>query len=452
MPPPKQQKTTLTEKLGQATELFADLSTAPPRQPRRGASGPRVPGAPKSAAPSTVLSLNPCIGCPRSKQIKVPPQIPRTAKLIAIGTHPGSDEEKALEHFQGQHGRLLREELAGLGFGPADVGYAALTRCGLPEGERNPKEIQEAERHCAHFLARDIAQAPEAKLLLLGSRPLTAISGEALTVSAMRGLWVKSHAGRAAYSARHPMGVLMVKQEDVKRALVLEWRRDLKRMADRMLGRDKQRDLKIQIFSDPREPGAVSLLNRLAQHQHPWVFDIETYDAIEFPSRMHVSTDPCHEDFRVRGVAIAWSPTEGAWFELMGVEGQQDKVRPLLDLVFSSPAIKGAFNGGFDEEGLVYNNWVTEIHNRRWDGMLEMIGLSDGRHASLRLERAVVDLLGFPQYWNGTDKGTIRELPLEEVARAAVEDACAEWALSSVLQKRLAKGAYMEWKTWHQSE
>lgn len=440
-PPPPPPRTTLTSAVN---ELFADLSTAPPRQPRRGATGLRVAG-PK-APPSQVLSLNPCLGCPRARAVKVLPIIPPKPKVIVLGLAPGGVEEKLEKPFQGPSGEMIREGLAREGFDvETDVGFANLARCRPGQDDFESKEWQDAERRCMNYLGRDLAKFPGVPLLLLGTRPLQAMTASDMSVTAMRGLWVRTDGGRQAYVARHPSGILRVQEPGVKNAMAREWQRDLHRMAERITGREKPREIDISVFRSPREGEA--LLRRLARHQHPWIFDIESYDAKETPSRKWVSTDPCHEDFMVRGVAIAWGPTKGAWFELMGSD--RCEARELLDPVFSSSAPKGGFNGGFDEEGLVYNDWVTVVNNRRIDPMLELVALSDGRHASLRLERYVVDLLGYPQYWNGVDKGLIRVMKLEDVARAAVEDACATWALSSVLHKRLEKGQYLEWKTWY---
>ncbi len=297
---------------------------------------------------------------------------------------------------------------------------------------------------------------PEVPLLVLGDRPVVAATNDQwATARGLRGLWVRAAAvEHRVYVARDPEELRHVGEDDValRSAFMAEWRADLRRLADQVLRRATPRAIKMSVYRTPGE--AAPLLRRLAAYPHPWAFDIESYDAQVVPSRRDVSTDPCHEDFRVRGVALAWGSAAGVWLEFIAghpggpvVEASSDEWREVLDPAFGSDADKVAFNGGFDEEGLTYNGWVSEVRNRRGDGMLDMVALSDGRHASLRLERAVVDYLGLPQYWNGADKGRIREMALADVARSAVEDACATLALHRDLEGRLRRGEYFEWPT-----
>ena len=289
----------------------------------------------------------------------------------------------------------------------------------------------------------------ETPLLILGDRPVTTLTGDARTDSkSHRGLWIKTVTGHMGYVMREieELEIIEIEEQELREAWMAEWRGDLQRMAKRVLKQDAPREMEIQIFRNAKE--AAPILRRLALYKGLWAFDIESFDAVEIPSRKDVSTDPCHEDFRVRGVALAWTPTKGAWVELQNDDPEE--ARGYLDPAFTSLAPKCAFNGPFDEEGLTYNGWVSEVRNRAVDGMLQMVALSDGRHASLRLERAVVDFLGFPQYWNGIDKGRIRELSIQDVGRSAVEDACATLALCQKLQGRLDRGEYFEWPTWVQ--
>lgn len=200
-----------------------------------------------------------------------------------------------------------------------------------------------------------------------------------------------------------------------------------------------------QVFSSPVE--ATDFLAWLAEHPGPWAFDIEAFDAAEFPSRKHVSTDPCHPDYRVRGIAFAWSGTAGAWVDLKDWnEGERKQLaRFLLGPAFASPAEKWAFSGHYDEEGLVYTGFIPYLSNRAGDGMLAMVALGDGTHDSLRLEKAVVDVLKRPSYWNGQDKAKMRDLPLAAVADGAIGDACCTFELCTDLHDRIAREDYLLW-------
>ena len=122
--------------------------------------------------------------------------------------------------------------------------------------------------------------------------------------------------------------------------------------------------------------------------------------------------------------------------------GARGQVSRLLTPAFTSPAPKGAFNGSYDEEGLIVPGWVEDVKNRTEDPMLAMVVLGNGQHESLKLERAVVDLLGRRQSWQ-VDKQRMRDLPLREVARGAVGDACRTLELCWYLRGRLERTEYL---------
>lgn len=188
---------------------------------------------------------------------------------------------------------------------------------------------------------------------------------------------------------------------------------------------------------------ARTFLGRLARGLDPWTFDIETYDAVESPSRKGVAVDPCHPDFRVRGAAIAISKDAGAWVEFgdLAIAGEG---LTALRAAFASDAEKGAFNGGFDENGLVYTGWVPCVRNRTRDGMLAMIALGDGTHESLKLSHGIRALLRREYHWD-EDKGKMRDLPVEVVADGAVRDACCTHELCDMLDGWAAEDRHIEW-------
>lgn len=190
---------------------------------------------------------------------------------------------------------------------------------------------------------------------------------------------------------------------------------------------------------------AAPYLRDLAGHPGPWTFDIETYDAAEFPSRKSVAVDPHHPDFRVRGCAFATSPTEGAFVDFMvdapgagpvfaapANFGARDAGICALRAAFASAAEKGAFNGHFDECGLVYAGWAPRVANRARDGMLAAIALGDGTHERLTLSHLALVLLRRETAWD-IDKSTMRDQPAEVVADGAVHDACLAHELCDLL-------------------
>lgn len=202
---------------------------------------------------------------------------------------------------------------------------------------------------------------------------------------------------------------------------------------------------------------AATYLRRLAARPEPWTFDIESYDGAAFPSRKSVSTDPHHPDFRVHGVAIATAADEGAYVYFQ--DRQPGDFGPdvgpnnviianqglaALAAAFGSPAEKGAFNGHFDENGMVFPGWVPRVSNRTRDGMLAAIALGDGTHDNLRLPTLASVLLRREVTWE-IDKSTMREQPLDVVADGAVHDACLAHELCDLLETWSEEDRRIRW-------
>jgi uracil-DNA glycosylase family 4 len=396
---------------------------------------------------SLFLVQNPCAGCPLETQVKVMPSLPSGRKLTVVGLGSWNEEERAGYPFAGVGGQMLRSSLtiAGLDH-ETEVGYLNLTRCKPPDGFDSPEWGKAADR-CWHHLQRDL-QGWTGPILLLGSGPLQRFLGDKrASVKRRRGLWVRLPDGREAFSAEHPAGLLRETDLEAQGARRAQFQRDLTRMADRLLGRERFSTVQWQALQLTREAflagddTADLALRKLGAWKGPWFFDIETFDAKETPSRRGVATDPFHPDFRVRGVAMAVSGERGVWFEF-DQEMDRGTARGLLDQAFGSDAEKGAFVSGFDATGLIAQGWVTEVRNLTRDPWLAAIAL-DTRGGGHSLERLVVDVLGEPQPLGKDDRGRIAELSMEEVAEYAVNDACGEFRLDQALQGRLDRGEYL---------
>lgn len=388
----------------------------------------------------------PCDSCPLNKpQIqKVPPDIAANPLFGMVGTATGLLERQIkLDYFAGRTGQFFREELVRVGLlnGHDDrIAFFNLTRCRPEKGganSRSPEWLAGVE-NCWTFLQNDLAGSYP--LLVMGDVALKKVLGDlGVNFNIKRGLWLRTPSGRQIFPLWHHAWVYDKKDEDPRR--LRQYRSDLKRAADRILGREKPSVIHVDVFPSPSE--ASGFLGMLAMHKKPWAFDIETYDA-ENPgkAREKVATDPFHPDFRVRGVALAWRPDRGAWIELMGWEDRKQDAAALLGPAFSSPAEKIAFNGAFDENGLVYGGWVPEIANRSGDGMLGLVSANAGGHEGLSLERAVVELLDEPQWW-GLNKLGIGAAPIRAVAESSVRDACHTLSLSELIHGRLERGDYI---------
>lgn len=204
-------------------------------------------------------------------------------------------------------------------------------------------------------------------------------------------------------------------------------------------------DFTVHAFRSPEE--ATPFLRWLATYRKFFTFDLETYDALKCPGRKGVATDPFNPDFRVRGVAIAYTNTEAAWIELMPWEDEKLRAQALLSPAFASPARKGAFNGQFDEHGLVFPTtgvaWATEVRHRDADGMLAAIALGDVTQDSNTLSATVARVFGGGLTWDGADKSQMRDLPFEDVSRGSGGDAIWTRRLILELHQRAARGEYL---------
>lgn len=348
---------------------------------------------------------SPCDGCPARGQPQTLPSVPPESRIAYVGAY-GSD--------------ALDAARSAVGVEPAATALA--TRCD-PSG-RSKAERDEMVRRCGRYLRADLRDLPA---VAVGDDPVFGLM-EARDHDAahLRGLWRLSPGGRRVFALLPGSG---------------RFAGDAARCA-RTLEPGGSRLRSLEVIVDPESARAAEVLGFIEALPGPWAFDIESYDAAEFPGRREVATDPCHPDFRVRGVAIAWSEDEGAWFELCACGSAAWRLR--LDRVFGSAALKVAHNGPMDEDGLVFNGWVSEVVNRGGDSMLEWLALSDGRHVSVSLERLAVDVLGIDQWWDSFDKSTMRDAATELVARSAVFDAGTSLWLHCHARDMMEAGLYWD--------
>jgi hypothetical protein len=387
----------------------------------------------RALAAQAKMSFDPecfCHACPLTTSgSKTRPVLPIGAEpvLAVVGDAP-------VDRF----GRgVVMDAIAAAGIDVARVAWVPLARCRPADGDFQGPAWGAALRQCWGYFEADTAGTYP--LLLLGAGPTLAFLGGRTRVGAARGLWAQAQLdSRDVFVVRNPEHSLSVQDPGARDALLAELRADISNMADHLLGREVELPFEIQVFDTPAAAGDFLLW--LGEHPGPWAFDIEAFDAKEFPSRKSVSLDPCHPDFRMRGVAFAWAYDKCAYVDVGSLPPEQ--VRPYLDLAFGSPAEKWAFNGHFDEEGIVYPGYASVVRNRGGDGMLAMLSLSDGRHESLRLEYAVVNILGERQYWSGMDKSKMRDIPLRTVGRNAGGDAVHTLRLCDYLHGRLERGEY----------
>lgn len=399
-----------------------------------------------------------CQRCPLNRQIKVFAHIPSTARIIAVGIAPGAVEEEKGIGFVGPAGQVLRKVIAANGFDPeVDVGYANVTRCRPDDGRFTTPGYKAAVLCCDRYLRADVDVLGSVRgangameylpLLLLGQVPVEKFlprqRHSPASVFRERGLWRRTRAGnRLVFSVRHPASILRATPEDAQRELLEQFCLDIARCL--AVVRDPKSGIEgvdVTLYENPDQ--ARDFIRALCDHGGPFAFDLEAYDAKECPSRPGIAVDPCHPDFRVRGVAIAPKHNKAAWIELRPWESRKADARKILDPLFANEASKICQNGSYDEDALVYQGWVSRIRNRRHDTMLAQIALGDtDKPRAMKLDTAVLDLLDKPQHWVGSDKSYIRSMPIEEVGTGACYDAARTYELMLVLDTRLRREEY----------
>lgn len=368
-------------------------------------------------------------------------------KLVVVGLAPGTSEEEEGRVFAGPSGVIVRKALerAGLNL-ETDVSLTNLIRCRDKTGGFDGDVWKKAAQKCRAFLANDLPPPHTTPLLLLGSQVVERFLGGITSIRRERGMWRLSSCGNyEVFSAYHPAYWLRKRDTNEQREGLLQFINDVQRCVNRVLlgpPRPLVPRNNIKIYHSVGE--AKGVLAKLAQSEHPFAFDIETYDANSCPSRKGVAVDACHPDFRVRGVAIS-NGKVGYWIDFTLWEGRaRAEARQILDPVFGNAALKMCQNGAFDEDGLVCQGWVSNVKNRMADSMLAMIALGDTINPpSVALDWGVVNILGENQYWDNTKKEFMRELPIEKVALGAVNDAAATYRLCEVLHERLKRGEYL---------
>jgi hypothetical protein len=385
----------------------------------------KPPKAPKS----------PCEACPRFQSMLsanwTPPSLAPSGQTRLTVVIPSSPDP-AMGRGPAVAPVDVMRALFDAGLSANDVAIVPVTRC---QGEGST--IKKAAARCVKKSRIEGLLTTGLHLVVGRAAFGDVVDDPTLRFNAFRGTWC-SVGDFHAFPVVHPSDIMKEVVDPVARESHLaRMREDVGRCVDRVLDRETGPAVDIQIFDSPL--AAREYLTVLGRRTAPWTFDIETYDFSQYPGRREVATDPFHPDFRLRGVAIATSKSNGAWIELKGWDGNAE-ARAVLDQAFGSPAPKWAFNGHFDASGLVYGGTVTAVVNRSGDGMLAGVTLSDGTHESLRLEKLVLERLKMPMGW-AVDKSRMRDLSTDAVARGAVTDACRTHELCEVEHADLARRA-----------
>jgi DNA polymerase-1 len=149
---------------------------------------------------------------------------------MIVGEAPGGEEDKAGRPFVGRSGQLLREELSRVGLNPEDCYITNTVKCRPPD---NAKPKAGDIKACRKYLDEEMASVKPEYIITLGSLSTKAILKKA-KITEVHGQ-ITALGKTKAMAAFHPAYCL----RDPSKLPSL--RKDLKRMADEILGREKDK-------------------------------------------------------------------------------------------------------------------------------------------------------------------------------------------------------------------
>ena len=119
------------------------------------------------------------------------------AKVMIVGEGPGSNEDKEGIPFVGRAGALLDKMLASINLDRKSV-YITNVVNYRPPGNRRPTD-EEIKRYFP-YLQKHIEIINPKILVLLGSTAMTALVGDEVVISKMRGKWIEKEFGSCKVS------------------------------------------------------------------------------------------------------------------------------------------------------------------------------------------------------------------------------------------------------------
>ena len=119
------------------------------------------------------------------------------AKVMIVGEGPGSNEDKEGIPFVGRAGVLLDKMLASINLDRKSVYITNVVNYRPPENRRPSDE--EIKRYLP-YLQKHIEIINPKILVLLGSTAMTALVGDEVVISKMRGKWIEKKFGRCKVS------------------------------------------------------------------------------------------------------------------------------------------------------------------------------------------------------------------------------------------------------------
>jgi DNA polymerase len=181
---------------------------------------------PNPTLPKLRAAAADCRGCPLWKDSTqtVFGEGPRQARLLVVGETPGDAEDKAGKVFVGPAGRLLDRAFDAAGIDRDDAYLTnAVKHFKWARDARSKRRIHKTPnageiRACLPWLEQELALVRPQLVLCLGAVAAKALLGRTFSVTAKRGMLVRTEFDQLVIATVHPAAVLRAPQGDRKRA------------------------------------------------------------------------------------------------------------------------------------------------------------------------------------------------------------------------------------------
>lgn len=373
----------------------------------------------------TAKPKTPCEVCSLKGRKEVPSSGDlATAKVVFVGQAPGRNEAEQGEPFVGNAGQLLRDTLNKLEFNFKELAFANVCRC-YPPSDRSPtkKEIQSCMRHLIPELSKF-----QGLVVLLGAVPLRAFLKKS-GISKNRGYGFYED-GKRFFATYHPSFILR-NREGVRNGETSQvedlFRYDLNKVKKYL---DKKPKIKYNIINNRKELATFmsNLEGRINEEGKVKLsFDIETN-----------GLDPLTN---TKILSIAFSTGDESWF--LPLEHSESVFRNeakdigrLLNPVFGDENVRLVGQGGKFDVRFLTKKYGIEITNYWFDTKLAHF-LMEGKLAPHTLKSMVWRYTEYGGY--DTDRTSLEDLPLNELADYNVMDAFVQYKLMEIYWKQLSE-------------
>jgi uracil-DNA glycosylase len=162
---------------------------------------------------------------------------PSSARVMFVGEQPGDREDIEGRPFVGPAGRILDEALSQAGISRDDVYVTNVVKHfrweAAPRGKRRIHKKPRASeiKACRPWLDAEVARVQPKVLVCLGATAAQSLLGKDYSVLRNRGEFVKSPLAPYTMATVHPSSILRSPDSETRKAEMLLFIRDLKKIA-----------------------------------------------------------------------------------------------------------------------------------------------------------------------------------------------------------------------------